>query len=61
MQEGRTAFRTVIGKPTGRPRRSWENNIKMHNNAIGVNLRNLIYSAMDMDYWRALVNFEFNS
>ena len=27
---------------------------------IGINTRNLVYSAQDRDYWRALVNAELN-
>ena len=65
MEEGRSAFRIVIGKltgerPLGRPRHKWEDNIRMDLTEIGVNKRNLIDSAQDRDYWRALVNAALN-
>ena len=40
--------------------RRWEDNIKMDIKEIGVNVRNLIDSAQDMDYWRALVDAPLN-
>ena len=43
-------------KPLGRPRRRWEDNIRMHIKEIGMNTRNWVDSAQDRDYWRALVN-----
>ena len=39
-----------------RPRCQWEENIRMDLKEIGINTRNLIDSAQDMDYWRDLVN-----
>ena len=30
MGEGRGVHRVLVGKPEGRPRYTWENNIKMH-------------------------------
>ena len=61
MEEGRSAFKILTGKPTGkiplgRPRRRWEGNIRMNLKEIGINTRNLVDSAQDRDYWRALVN-----
>ena len=61
MEEGRTAFKILTGKPTGkrplgRPRRRWEDNITMHLIEIGINADNWVDSAQDRDYWRALVN-----
>jgi hypothetical protein len=43
------------GKPTGKrslgkPRRRWEDNIRMDLKEIGVNTRNWIGSAQDTDY-----------
>ena len=40
MEEGRSAFKILTGKPTGmrplgRPRRSWEDNIRMDLEEIG--------------------------
>ena len=61
MEEDRTAFKILTGKPTGnkplgRPRRRWEDNIRMDLEEIGINTGNLIDSAQDRNYWRALVN-----
>jgi hypothetical protein len=61
MEEGRSAFKIFIGKPTGkrplgRPGRRWENNIIMVLKDVGINTRNWVDSAHDRDYWRALVN-----
>ena len=61
MEEDRSAFKMLTGKPTGkrplrRLRRRWEDNIKMDLEVIGMNKRNWVNSAQDMDYWRAFVN-----
>ena len=42
MEEGRSAFKMLTGKPTGkrplaRPRRRWEDNIRMDLEEIGIN------------------------
>jgi hypothetical protein len=38
MEEGRSAFKIVTGKPTGkRHRRRWEDNIRMDLEEIGIN------------------------
>jgi hypothetical protein len=65
MEEGRSGFKILTGKPTekrpiGRPRHRWEENIRMNLKEIGINTRNLVDSAKDGDYWRALVNAVFN-
>ena len=61
MEEGRSAFKILAGKPTGkrplgRPRRRWEDNIGMDLEERGINVGNRVDSAQDRDYWRALVN-----
>ena len=61
MEEGRSAFKMLTGKPTGkrplgRPRRRWEDNIRMDLEEIGISAGNWVDSAQDRDYWRALVN-----
>ena len=57
MQEGRSAFKILTGKrPLGRPRRRWEDNIRMDLEEIGINAGNWVDSAQDTDYWRVLVN-----
>ena len=65
MEEGRNAFKILTGKPTGkrplrRPRRRWENNIKMDIEEMDINTRNWVDSAQDRDYWRAFVNAALN-
>ena len=65
MEEGRSAFKILTGKltgkrPLGRPRRRWEDNIRMDLEEIGVNAGNWIDSAQDRNYWRALVNAALN-
>ena len=45
MEESRSAFNNLTGKPTGkgipeRPSRRWEDNIRMDPKDIGVNMRN---------------------
>ena len=45
MEESRSAFKMLTGKPTGkrslgRPRRRWEDNIRMDLKEIGINTRN---------------------
>ena len=62
MEEGRSAFKILTGKPTGkkhlgRLRRIWEDNLRMDLKEMGINMRNWVDSAQDRDYWRALVNF----
>ena len=46
--------------PLGRPRRRWEDNIRMNLREIGINTRNWVDLAQDRDYWRALVNAALN-
>ena len=65
LEEGRSAFKMLMGKltgkrPLGRPRRRWEDNIRMDLEVIGTNTRNWVGSAQDRDYWRALVNTALN-
>ena len=52
MEEGRSAFEILTGKPTGkrtlgRPRRGWEDNIKMDLKETSINVRNWVDSAQD--------------
>ena len=58
-----TAFKILTGKPTGkrpleRPRRRWEDSIRMDLKGIGINTR--IDSTQDREFWRALVNAALN-
>ena len=59
MGEGRSAFKIVTGKssgkrPVGRPRRRWEDIIRMDHKDIGINTRNWVDLTQDMYYWRPL-------
>ena len=52
MEEGRSAFKMITGKPTGkrplgRSRRRWEDNIRMDLEEIGINAGNWVDSAQD--------------
>ena len=65
MEEGRSAFKILTGKPTGnrplgRPRSRWEDNIRMDLEEIGINAGNWVDSAQDKYYWRALMNAALN-
>ena len=65
MEEGRSAFKILTGKPTenrplGRPRHRWEDNIRMDLEEIGIIAWNWVDSAKDRDYWRAFVNVALN-
>ena len=65
MEEGRSVFKILTGKPTGnrplgRPRRRWEDNIRMYLEEIGINAGNWVDSAQDRNYWTALVNAALN-
>ena len=53
MDEGRSPFKMLTGKPTGkiplwRPRRRWEDNIRMDLEEIGINTRNWVDSALTL-------------
>ena len=43
-------------RPLGKPRRRWEDNIRMDLEEIGINAEDWVDSAQDRDYQRALVN-----
>ena len=65
MEESRSFFKILTGKPTGGrplggPRRRWEKNIRMDLKEIGINKSNWVDSAQDRDYCRALVNAAVN-
>ena len=65
MEEGRSAFKILTGKPTGekplgRPRRRWEDNIRMDLEEICINAGNWVDLAQDRNYWRNLVNAALN-
>ena len=65
MEEGRSVFKMLTNKhtgkiPFGRPRRRWEDNIRVDLEEIGINTGNWVDSAQDRDYWRALVHAALN-
>jgi len=47
-------------RPLGRPRRRWEDNIKMDLQEVGCGGMDWIELAQDMDRWQALVNAVMN-
>ena len=54
-------YQVPTGKrPLGRPRRRWEDNIRMNLKEMVINTRNWVDSAQDRDYWRVLVNAVLN-
>ena len=60
MVEGRVVYRVLIGKPEGkkplgRPRRRWEDNIKLDLEEVGRSCGDWMELAQDRDRWRALV------
>jgi hypothetical protein len=58
--EKRNAYRILVGKPKGRPRRRWVDNIKMDLREIGWDGVDWIDMAQGRDQWRALVNMILN-
>jgi hypothetical protein len=60
MGEVRGAYNILIGRPEGRPRRRWEDNIKMALKEIGFGDVDCIHLSQDKDRWRALVNTVMN-
>jgi hypothetical protein len=65
MGEGRGVYRVLVGKPEGkrplgRPRRRWEDNIKMVLQEVECGGMDWMELAQDRDSWRALVNVVMN-
>jgi hypothetical protein len=61
MGKGRGVFRVLVGKPEGkrplgRPRRRWEDSIRMDLQEVGSGCEDWIGLAQDRDRWRALVS-----
>jgi len=61
MWERRGVYRVLVGKregkrPLGRPRRRWEDNIKMDLQEVGCGGMDWFEVVQDRDRWRALVN-----
>jgi hypothetical protein len=47
-------------RPLGRPRRRWEDNIKMYLREIRIDVANWIRLAQDRVHWRDFVNMVMN-
>ena len=65
MKERRGVYRVLVGRPEGkiplgRPRRRWEDNIKMVLQEVGCGGVDWIELAQDKDRWRAFVNAIMN-
>jgi hypothetical protein len=65
MGERRGVYRVLVGKsegnrPFGRPRRRWNDNIKMDLQEVGCWCMDWFHLAQDRDRWQALVNKVMN-
>ena len=65
MEEERGVHKVLVGKhegkrPLGRPRRSWEDNIKMDLQEVGMGFGDWTELAQDRNRWRALVSTVMN-
>jgi hypothetical protein len=65
MGEGKGVYRVLVGepelkRPLGRPRRRWEDNIKMALQEVGCGGMEWVELAQDRDRWRAHVNVVMN-
>jgi hypothetical protein len=65
MGEERKAYKVLVGKPEGkiplgRPRRRWEDGVRMDIREIGFGVVDWIRLAQDRDRWRAVVSAVMN-
>jgi hypothetical protein len=65
MVEGRGVYRILVWKPEGkrslgRPRRRWEDNIKLDLSEIGIDEENWFRLAQGRIQWRVFVNMVMN-
>jgi hypothetical protein len=65
MEEGRGVYRVLVGRPEdkrslGRPRRRWEDNIKMDLREIRIDGANWIWLSLDRVQWKVFVNTVMN-
>ena len=65
MGEGRDVYRVLVGKPEGkrplgRPRRRWEDNIRMDLREVGCGGVDWMELAQDRNRWRALASAVMN-
>jgi len=55
----RNTYKILVGKPFGRPRHSWEDNIRIDVREMGWEVK-WIHLAQDKEQWRAFVNTVMN-
>ena len=65
MEEGRGVYKVLVGKPEGkrplgRPKRRWEDNIKMDLQEVGWGCGDWMELAQDRDRWQVLVSMVMN-
>ena len=65
MEQFRNAYRVLVGKsegkkPLGRPRRKWEDNIRVGLRKVGCDTGECIDLTEDRDQWRAYVRAIMN-
>jgi hypothetical protein len=65
MGEGRGVYRVLVGRPEGkrplgRPRRKWDDNIKIDLKEKGIDGAKWIQLAQDRVQWQAFVNTVMN-
>ena len=65
MEEGRGVHKVLVGKlegkrPSGRPRRRWEDNVKMDLQEEGRGCGDWMELGQDRDRWRTLVSTVMN-
>jgi hypothetical protein len=65
MGEGRGVYRVLVRKlegkrPLGRPRRRWEDNVRMDLQEVGCGCEDWIGLSQDRNTWRALVSAVMN-
>ena len=65
MEEGRDVHKVLVGKPEGkrqlgRPRRRWEDNIKIDLQEVGKGCGDWMELDKDRDSWRAFVSTVMN-
>jgi hypothetical protein len=65
IRQGRGVYRVLVGRtegkrPLGRPRRRWDDNIKMDLREIGIDGANWIRLAQDRVQWWTFVNTVMN-
>jgi hypothetical protein len=65
MGETRNAYKIFVGKPEGkrplgRPRRRWEDNIRLGLEELGQEVVDWVHLAQARDQWRAVMNKVIN-